>query len=291
MRKKIYKRNFYFGLLLLKTLGQTFNHLQYMSNSTEVKKSNRDRYTERLKTKYPDKEFVDDEALFGQINEDYDNYDSELSGYREREKALSDLFASNPRSAAFLTDWRNGEDPILGLIRKYGDDLKAALDDPEKQEELAAAQKEFAERVAKEEEYEAEYQHNIEESRTILETMQQEEGMSDEDIDKAMEFLFGIVRDGIMGKFTRESITMALKAINHDSDVEIADREGEVRGRNTKIEEKLRKAKKNDGTANLGSKNGGGSAKKMPDLGAIARYDDDNDIWKRGGEKRRPINK
>ena len=261
-----------------------------MSNSTEVKKSNRDRYTERLKTKYPDKEFVDDEALFGQINEDYDNYDSELSGYREREKALSDLFASNPRSAAFLTDWRNGEDPILGLIRKYGDDLKAALDDPEKQEELAAAQKEFAERVAKEEEYEAEYQHNIEESRSILETMQQEEGMSDEDIDKAMEFLFGIVRDGIMGKFTRESITMALKAINHDSDVEIADREGEVRGRNTKIEEKLRKAKKNDGTANLGSKNGGGSAKKMPDLGAIARYDDDNDIWKRGGEKRRPIN-
>ena len=83
-----------------------------MPKNTEVK-SNRDRYMERLKTKYPDKEFADDEALFGQTNDDYDSYDNELSGYREREKALSDLFASNPRSAAFLTDWRKGEDPII----------------------------------------------------------------------------------------------------------------------------------------------------------------------------------
>ena len=226
-----------------------------MPKNTEVK-SNRDRYMERLKTKYPDKEFADDEALFGQTNDDYDSYDNELSGYREREKALSDLFASNPRSAAFLTDWRKGEDPIIGMVRKFGDDFKAALEDPEKQEALAAANKEFAERIAQEKEYEGEYQKNLNETLTTLETMQQDEGLSDEDIDSAMDFLVGIVRDGIMGKFTRESVAMALKAIRHDSDVEQADREGEVRGRNTKIEEKLRKGSKNDGTANLGSKNG-----------------------------------
>lgn len=90
-------------------------------------KSNRERYTDRLKAKYPDKEFADDEALFAQINDEYDGLDKELSGYKEREKALSDLFASNPRSAAFLTDWRKGEDPIIGMIRKFGDDLKLHL--------------------------------------------------------------------------------------------------------------------------------------------------------------------
>lgn len=74
--------------------------------------------------------------------------------------------------------------------------------------------------------------------------MQQEEGLPDEDIDSAMDFLVGIVRDGIMGKFTRESIEMAIKAIRHDSDVEAAGHEGEVKGRNSKIEEKLRKAGK-----------------------------------------------
>lgn len=259
-----------------------------MPNNKEVK-TNRDRYMERLKGKYPDKEYADDDAIFGQVNEDYDSYDNELAGYREREKALSDLFASNPRSAAFLTDWRKGEDPIIGMVRKFGDDFKEALEDPDKQEALAAANKEFAERIAKEEQYEAEYQSNINETLSTLGAMQQEEGLSDDDIDNAMEFLLRIVRDGIMGKFTPHSVAMALKAIRHDSDVELADREGEIRGRNAKIEEKLRKASRNDGTANIGSKNGGGrdSSREMPDLGAIDRNYGSQNIWERGGEKRR----
>lgn len=64
--------------------------------------------------------------------------------------------------------------------------FKAALEDPEKQEALAAANKEFAERIAQEKEYEGEYQKNINETLTTLETMQQEEGLPDEDIDSAM---------------------------------------------------------------------------------------------------------
>ena len=257
-----------------------------MAENEEIK-TNRDRYNERLKAKYPDKEYADDEAIFGQINEDYDNYDKELSGYKEREKALSDLFASHPRSAAFLMDWRKGEDPIVSMVRKFGDDFKEALEDPAKQEALAAANKEFADRIAKEEQYEAEYQNNIKETLSSLETMQREKGLSDDDIDGAMELLVGIVRDGIMGKFTPESVKMAIKAIKHDIDVEEADREGEVRGRNTRIEEKLRKEGRSDGTANLAGKNGGGSRKReMPDLGAIENNYGTQNIWERGGEKR-----
>lgn len=260
-----------------------------MPTNTEVK-SNRDRYTERLKAKYPDKEFADDEALFGQINEDYDGYDKQLGDYREREKALSDLFASNPRSAAFLTDWRNGEDPIVGLIRKFGDDFKAALEDPEKTEALAEANKEYAERIAKESEFEEQYQQNIAGTLTTLEQVQQEDGLSDDDIDKAMDFLINIMRDGLLGKFSAESVRMALKAINHDADVEEAGHEGEVKGRNTKIQEKLRKGNKNDGTADLAGKNGGGGkAHRMPDLGAIEQGYGTKNIWERGGEKRRAV--
>lgn len=205
------------------------------------------------------------------------------------EKSSLGLICKQPAQCRFLTDWRKGEDPIIGMVRKFGDDFKAALEDPEKQEALAAANKEFAERIAQEKEYEGEYQKNLNETLTTLETMQQEEGLSDEDIDSAMDFLVGIVRDGIMGKFTRESVAMALKAIRHDSDVEQADHEGEVRGRNTKIEEKLRKGSKNDGTANLGSKNGGGKggSREMPDLGVIDQNYGTQNIWERGGEKRR----
>lgn len=261
-----------------------------MAEKEEVK-SNRERYAERLKTRYPDREFVDDEALFGQINDDYDNYDKELSGYQEREKALSDLFASNPRSAAFLTDWRKGEDPIIVMVRKFGDDFKAALEDPEKLEALAAANKEYAERIAQEERYEEEYEKNIGKTYETLDLMQKEEGFTDQEIDSAMDFLVGIMRDGMLGKFTRDSITMALKAIKHDSDVELADREGEVRGRNAKIEEKLRKRNRGDGTADLNGKNGGQAQQRsMPDLGVIDRNYGSMNIWERGGEKRKRTN-
>lgn len=252
--------------------------------------SNRDRYTERLKAKYPDKEFADDEAIFGQINEDYDGYDKELSTYKEREKKLSDLFASNPRSAAFLTDWRNGEDPLVGLIRKFGDDFKAALDDPEKQEALAAANKEYAERIAKEGEYEEQYQKNISATYDTIEQVQKEDGLTDEEIDQAMGFLIGIMKDGLLGKFTSESIRMAVKAIRHDSDVEAANHEGEIKGRNSKIQERLRKGERSDGTANLAGRNGGGNGNTRPmELGAIDRDYGSKNIWERGGEKRRPI--
>ena len=252
--------------------------------------TNRERYAERLKAKYPDREFADDEALWGQANEDYDGYDKELSGYKEREKAFSDLFTSDPRSAAFLTNWRKGGNPAVELVRMFGDDFVEELKDPDKQEELAKASKEYAERVAKEKEFEEQYQNNITETIDMLEKMKSEEGYTDDEIDEAMAFLSGIVRDGILGKFTPESLKMAFSAINHDRDVEVAAREGEVKGRNTRIEEKLRKRNSNDGTANLEGKNGGGGKKSdMPDLGALNRYDDGGQtIWERGNERRRP---
>lgn len=251
-------------------------------------KSNRERYMERLKSKYPDKEFADDEAIYGQINEDYDGYDKELSEYRGREKKLTDLFNSNPRSAAFLTGWVNGEDPLVGLIRRFGDDFKAALEDPDKQEALAAANKEYAERIAKESEYEEMYRKNMDQTYATIEQVQQEDGLSDDEIDEAMTFLIGIMKDGIIGQFSADSIRMAVKAIQHDKDVAMANEEGEIRGRNTKIEERLRRRGRGDGTANLAGRNGAGSGgRPMPDLGAIDRDYGNQTIWERGGEKRR----
>lgn len=252
--------------------------------------SNRDRYAERLHSRYPDREFADDDALWAQANEDYDNYDKELSEYKDREKALSDLFTSDPRSAAFLTQWRKGKNPAVALVEMFGDDFVEELKDPDKQEELAAASKEYADRIAKEKEFDKQYQKNIQETLETLEKMQSEEGISDDEIDNAMTFLVGIMKDGILGKFTPESIRMALSAINHDEDVAVAAREGEVKGRNARIEERLRKGPRGDGTANLDGKNaGGGRHKYMPELGALNRYDDGGQtIWERGGERRRP---
>lgn len=234
-----------------------------MADNNNVK-SRRDLHLERLRKKYPEKKFEDDEEIYGQISDDYDQYEQELDGYRSREKSLSDMFAADPRSAQFLTDMHNGTDPVLGLVRNFGIEIKDILDDPEMQDKIAEANKDYVERVANSKKLDEEYEKNMD---TTLETMrayQKEKGLTDEQIDEIATLLLGVVRDGVMGKFSREMLEMASKALNYDADVAAAGEEGEVAGRNAKITEKLRKSNKGDGTAPLGGKNGQGSPNHSP---------------------------
>lgn len=230
-----------------------------MADNNEVK-SRRDQHLERLRKKYPEKKFEDDEEIYGQISDDYDNYETELEGYRGREKSLSDMFAADPRSAQFLTDMHNGNDPVLGLVRNFGVEIKDVLDDPEMQDKIAEANKDYVERVANSKKLDEEYEKNMDTTLETLRQFQAERGMSDEQIDKLVELLLGIVRDGVMGKFSTETLDMASKALNYDADVAAAGEEGEIAGRNAKVVEKLRKSKKGDGTAPIGGKNGQGAA-------------------------------
>lgn len=240
--------------------------------ATPPAKSRRDTALERLRARYPDKSFDDDEAIYGQMLDDYDEGEKELGGYKDREKAFSDLFTSDPRSAKFLTDWKNGKNPAVALVEMFGDDFVEELKDPEKQQEIAQASKDYAERVTQEKQYDEEYSKNIDESRDMIAKLQEEEGLSDEDIDRAMEFLVGIMKDAILGKFKKESVLMALNALDHDADVAAAEEEGKVAGRNTKIQERLRQRSKGDGTANLAGKNGAGTKqqKRRPSIFALA---------------------
>ena len=219
-------------------------------------RSRRDSFMERMKGKHADQEYADDESLFGQISDDYDDYDKKIADYQGREKQMSDMFSSDPRSAAYLMSWKNGGDPAVELVRQFGTDIKDAIDDPARQEEMAAANKEFLDRVTKEKKLKEEYEKNLQASLTTIEQMQQKNGLSDEQVDAAMELLMGIVKDGVMGKFTSESIEMAMKAINHDADVTTANHEGVVQGKNTRVKEQLRKPKQGDGQPQMGSQNG-----------------------------------
>lgn len=230
-----------------------------MSDNNEVK-SRRDQHLERLRKKYPEKKFEDDEEIYGQISDDYDQYEQELDGYKGREKTLSDMFAADPRSAQFLTDMHSGKDPVLGLVRNFGVEIKDVLDDPDMQDKIAEANKEYVERVAKSKKLDEEYNSNIETTLDTLREFQTERGISDEQIDRVVEFLLGVVRDGVMGMFSPETLDMACKALNYDADVASAVEEGEVAGRNAKITENLRKSNKGDGTMPLGGKNGQGAS-------------------------------
>lgn len=219
-------------------------------------KSRRELLQERLTKKYPDKDFSDEESFYGQISDDYDASEKELNAYKENERKFADMFASDRRSASFMVDWMNGKNPIVAMIERFGEeDFRDALEDPEMREKLSEANQQYVERVAKEKELEEEYNSNLTDTLANLDKLQEEEGLTDEDVAEVMEFLSNIVRDGIVGKFSLESMAMARKALHHDENVAIASEEGEVRGRNSKIEEKLRKRSAGDGLPHLDGKN------------------------------------
>ena len=232
-----------------------------MAEPQEVK-SKRDQFGERLKTKYPDREYADDEALFGQINDDYDEYENTLKEKTDAENKLTNMFSQYPNSARFISDMANGTNPWVAMVEQLGmDGITDIFENPEYKEELAKAQEEHVARLTKAHDLEEEYQTNLEGSLEMMRQAQEELGLSDEQIDQAIDLLMAIANDAIVGKFTRESLDMALKAINHDADMENARAEGAVEGRNTKIEEKLRKPKSSDGVPMLAGSNNAPSRK------------------------------
>jgi hypothetical protein len=260
----------------------------------EQVKSKRELTLERLRGKYPDQNFDDDEQLFGRISDDYDQYDKKISDYEAQNDKFAKMFSSNPKSARLMMDWRDGEDPVVALVRMYGKDIKDAIEnDPELVEKIAAANKEYMDRVAEEKNFEEQYMTNYAASMEELDKLQQEEEFSDKDANEAVAWLIDVARDAMIGKISRDAMVMAIKAKNYDVDVTEASQEGEVRGRNQKAEMQLRKPKRGDGTPNLGGSNGDeeSSRRRMPDLGAIDRLGGDSagNIFERGGEKRTPI--
>ena len=231
-----------------------------MAENNETK-GKRELYIERLKAKYPDREYADDEALFGQAGEDYDAYENELNGFREREGKLTEMFDKDPRSAQFIADMARGEDPWIAVIKRIGSDgIVELINDPAKQAAYEEANKEYAERMLKEKELEAAYEANMAESQKVREELDAIYGV--ENVDAALAVIDQMCKDAIMGKVTKEAIETALKIVNRDADIANARSEGEVAGRNAKIEEQIRKPQAGDGMPQIGGANAPAPAPK-----------------------------
>lgn len=211
------------------------------------KKSGKELMLERLSVKHPDLDGEDDEALFGAIGADYDEWEAGAEVNARMKDSLDkmlEVFNASPEAAALYVDLAKGGKSVLEyLIENYGDDFKEALEarDEETIAKLTKAESNYRAKMAKNEELNKEAQANLVTSLDALDEAANEAGISDEDKDKAFEAYANLVDDAIRNKVSKETWLMFIKGINHDKDVAEAADEGEVRGRNTKIVEKLRK--------------------------------------------------
>lgn len=242
------------------------------------KTPNRDKFNARMKAKYPEREFADDEELFGQIDSDYETAD----GNAKTIGALNEMLTDDPRSATFISNWREKGDPLIALIEEYGEDLVQGMLEEGNKEKIAAANQKYLERIAENKKLDDLIAKNQEESQAVVDAKKAEVG--DETVTKAMDFIKDIYINCLTGKVTSEMLDMAIQSVNHDQDVAQAQAEGEVKGRNEQIGQKVRKARQGDGVPNIG----GGSAAQMPkpkkSMGALDRYGEGApaSIWDRG---------
>lgn len=255
------------------------------ATETEAPARTRGAMRDHLKSRYADKDWesATDDEMDEQSIKDYDELRGRMAERDKADEAMGKLFSENGQAASFLMGMANGEDFLVNLQKNFGADIVEAMQNPDKLEELSKANKEFQQKVAKNKELQAAWEQNMATSLENIAAKQEELGLSDEDVEKGMDKLADIVNEYNNGNLSMETIQMFLKAENHDADVAAASREGEVKGRNANIEEKLRKSRKENGSVpNLGGQNRHAEGRRIErsDMGV------GGNIWERGNFKR-----
>lgn len=245
----------------------------------------RSRYSER----HPDTNWseADDDALADQAIADYDSLNERLKAHEDNDKKLTELFDKNPQSAGFLMGMANGEDFLVNLQKNFGEDIVAAMQDPEKLEELSKANKEYMQRAAKSKELQKQWETNMEATLQRLQDEQDANGLSDADVESGMDALEKVVSEYLNGDISTETLQLFLKGASHDADVEAARHNGEVEGRNAKINEQLRTRKNDtDGVPSLGGQSNRNAQGKRIDRDHLRGENTGTNIWQAGGFKR-----
>lgn len=251
----------------------------------EAVRSNRDLLAERMKERYPDQEYEDDDGLFGAAMGDLSSYEERLSKQDEVDNQLTEMFSKDANMASHFMDLMAGKNPLLSMIEKYGPQLRDALEDPAIAEELAEANTSYVDRLGKEKELEEAYEANIAKSIEEANALEEAGTYTSEQIDEAFQAILDDANRAIMGEVSAEMLEMRLKGANYDQDVEGAASEAEVRGKNEAIELK-KKDLKNEIPMIDGNRAEVAPKKRNPTIDSLDSMTSGGDMWK-GMQKRK----
>lgn len=208
--------------------------------------SSRDKLRNRLSQRYPDRQFTGQDGIDAQdvmddsLEEMFGEYESRENEYNENSRRLNDLFASDPRIGALFMRWAEGGNIMEYLIEDFGDEFLDALASEEGKQKFLDSHTKWLDRVRRNKAADEEAEANFKKSVETLRAFQREHNLTDEQTIAVFNKIYQIGVDMVRGIYATESFDLALKAINHDSDVATAKAEGELAGKNAKIREKIR---------------------------------------------------
>ena len=206
-----------------------------------TKPTSRENLLSMARERYPDRTFSDIGAepqegvsdLDDAINEMLQEYATKQATYDENNNRLRDLLLTDPSAAEFIQKWIETGDPRTALVETFGDDLGMS---EEAQANFKGELDGWRERKNANDALEAEAENNWQASLSALEEWGNGKGLSLEQKRDVMLRLLAITFNGMENKYSTDDFDIAYNAINHDTDVAEARAEGEVAGRNAKIE-------------------------------------------------------
>ena len=243
--------------------------------------SARERYRSRYGAAHPDLNLDDEEAFYGQANQNLD----ELEGYRESNRQLGEAFDKTPLLAGLVLAAKEGENPFTYLAEQIGPDadIRELASNPEFDKKMGEALAKFQESQAAAAKYTEEAGQNFQKSMDALTELIQERGLSDDDRIALIKKLFGetdedgnmvepgIIGNAAMGIVPKEVWEAVLKAQNYDSDIASATE----KARATALNERIQNGKKDFGAGvpTLGGNGGSRPAKpKKKDDGSLKAF-------------------
>lgn len=205
----------------------------------------------RMKERKPDADWdnLDDDAMADMAMADYDELSATNEQYQKRDAAFDELAAKHPEGMMFLSQLAKGKsfrEAIENSMDASFEDIYNDPDYPAMKEERAAREREAVDAML-----------------AKIDEQAEANGWSEKDVDEALSALDEFINAVEGNAVTFEMLQLLHNGKRYDKDVAKALHEGEVNGRNAKIEESVRKKKAStDGLPALGGQSKGGESNK-----------------------------
>lgn len=151
------------------------------------------------------------------------------------QKKIRDVVEEDIEAAAFMYDMIETGDVLKSLARNYSaEELQAVLDGME-EDDFEGDRKMYSDRINSVKAKNEELQNNMKLSEVSAGEFMDKVNMSDEDIDGFEKYYKEFLSDAVNNKMTVQHWESLWKGYKHDPDVEEAESNGKVMGRNEKI--------------------------------------------------------
>lgn len=208
-----------------------------MAKEKEKMPTAKERYMKRIKDSNPDLDMENEDAFYENANQRMDDYERLNEGMNNIRKTMDE----NPYFAEMIYEAsRNKElDPIIYMIEKGNIDLDALANDEDYATKIAEARAKWLDEHTKAKELEDKIAENLPTSIAACQEKGKELGLSDEETEKVISRYFSLLDDIEQGILATDVFELLAKGDMHDADVEEASKQGEAKGRATKIRETL----------------------------------------------------